>query len=291
VLVFRSGGLSRARQLAWYDRAGKRLGSIGKPGDFQAMRLAPDEKTAALSVGPLSSRMDTWVMNLATGVATRMTMDSQSSVFLGPWSPDSQRILINRQSGPPGELTVASGKMRILATDLRYCNAWTPDGGALICNDQETRRMTLLSLSGGAHTILDTPYIKRNFRVSPDGKWVAYNSEESGHFEVFVASFPSFAEKRQVSNGGGGAPFWRKDGKELLYVTPDAAVMSAEIQFGSQIDVGTPRLLFQTQRNFLLDFAVAVTSDAQRFLVLEGDQGTQQAQINVVVNWAADLKL
>jgi len=293
VLVYRSGLLFRfAHQLAWYDREGKRLGAVGKTDWYGAVRLSPDEKNAALMIGTGPGRSDTWIIDLTTGVLTRMTRDSRSSIFIGPWSPDSQRFAVNRQSGGPAEVTVASGKTRVLATDLRYANDWSPDGSSLLSTDQNGHRLAVLALAGEttARIVLDTAYSKRLFRFSPDGKWVSYSSDESGRFEVFVAAFPSFGEKRQVSNSGGGASFWRKDGKEILYVAPGSTLMSAEINTGPRIEVGIPKPLFELPKGVFPDFEIAATGDGKRFLVIESDQSNQPAQILVVLNWAAELK-
>jgi Tol biopolymer transport system component len=232
------------------------------------------------------------MMDLTNGVLTRMTLDSQSSIFPGPWSPDSQRIAVNRQNGGPAEVTVASGKLRVLATDLHYANDWWPDGNSLLLIDETGHRLSQLPLTGDttARTILDTRHSQRYYRFSPDGRWVSYSSDESGRYEVFVAAFPSFAEKRQVSNGGGGMSFWRKDGKEILYVGPPNTLMSAEIQTGSHIEAGVPKPLFQFPRLAFPDFGIAPAADGKRFLVIEGDQPSQQAPITVVVNWAVELQ-
>jgi len=292
VLVYRGGLFARSAQLAWYDREGKRLEAIGKADAYGAVKLSPDEKSAAVLAGTGPGRSDTWIVDLSTGVLTRMTLDSQSSISMGPWSPDSQRIAVNRQSGGPAEVTVASGKVRVLATDLHYANDWSPDGSSLLSTDQDFHRLSLLPLTGdnNARTILETAYSKRYFRFSPDGRWVSYSSDESGRYEVFVAAFPSFAEKRQVSNGGGGTSFWRKDGREILYVAPGSTLMSAEIKTGSHIEAGVPKPLFQFSSGTFPDFEIAPTGDGKRFLVVESNQPGQQAQIMVVLNWAADLK-
>jgi Tol biopolymer transport system component len=221
-----------------------------------------------------------------------MALDFQSSTVTGPWSRDSQRIAVNRRTGGPAEVTVGSGKMRILATEMRTAHDWSPDGASLLGTGQDDHRLYAVSLTGetGTRTILDTPYRKRDFRFSPDGQWVAYSSDESGRFEVFVAAFPSFAKKRQMSNSGGSMPFWRKDGKEILYLSSDGTMMSVGIQLGSAIEVGAPKPLFQLQRGRFFDFSIAPTGDGERFLVIEREQAGPQDPTIVVLNWAAELK-
>jgi Tol biopolymer transport system component len=231
-------------------------------------------------------------MDLSTGVLNRMTLDSQATFTMGAWSPDSQRMALDQASGGVRELTVASAKMRVLSPEAIFVNDWSPDGSSLLCIGNNGRRLSVLPLTGAAkaRTILETPYRQRNFRFSPDGQWVAYSSDESGRFEVSVASFPSFAEKRRVSSGGGGVPFWRKDGKEIVYGAPDRTLLSVEIKTGPHIEVGVPKPLFQVPpAPRSLDFQVAATGDATRFLIIESDL-SGQAQNLVVLNWAAELK-
>jgi Tol biopolymer transport system component len=293
VLVYRGGVLNRLRQLAWYDREGKRLEGVGKPGEYMSVALSPDEKSAAVVVGSATRSADTWAMDLASGVLTRMTMDSESSTLMGqPWSPDSQRLAVNRVgTGGIIELTVASQKTRVLVQNTLYAQDWSRDGGSLLCTDRENHRLIVLPLTGEIkpRTVLDTAYLKRMFRFSPDGKWVAYASNESGRFEVFVAAFPSFAEKRQVSSAGGVLPSWRKDGKEIFFQA-DFTLMSAEIKTGSRIEAGVPRPLFRLPSAFLRGVGVAAAGDGKRFLVVEEGQQNQEAQVLVVVNWMAELR-
>jgi serine/threonine protein kinase len=294
VLVYRGSPGGAARTLTWYDRQGKPLGVAGKPGNYLAVRLSPDERSAAVVIGPAHGvGGDTWIMDLATGVLTRMTLDGESVLVIGTWSPDSRRIVVNRSLGGPEEVTVASAKVRALGNALRYAYDWSSDGGSLLGTDETSHRLSLVPVSGetGAHTVAETPYSQRNPRFSPDGQRISYASNESGQYEVFIASFPSFAEKRQVSNGGGGASFWRKDGKELLYVAPDRTIMSAEIKAGSGIDVSAPTPLFRLLGGLAAYFFVSPTADGQRFLVIENSgQPGHQPQTTVVVNWTAELK-
>jgi len=237
---------------------------------------------------------DTWIMDLNTGVLTKATLDNRSSSIMGPWSPDSQRIAINQTvRGGISELTVASRKTRILVPDTLYANDWSPDGRSLLCTDADEHRLSVLPLEGEGkpHTILNTPYQIRMFRFSPDGRWVAYASNDGGPFEISVASYPSFTENRKVSSGGGSMPFWRKDGREILFVAPDRTLMSAEIKTGTRLEPGTPKPLFKLPPSGPTAFlSVAVTGDGKRFLVTAPESPLQDAQTVVVLNWTAELK-
>ena len=291
VLVYRGGTTAqRYRQLAWYSREGKRLGEIGQPGDYFSVRLSPDEKSAALVVGP--PPLDTWIMNLETGVLARLTNVGKGvsgSAWIGPWSPDSQRLGVNlANSAGILEVTAASGNTRELTKGI-YTDDWLPDGSMLCRNYSGQEVMILGRDPGGARTINSTPYTRGEFRLAPNGKFVAYNSLESGSRQVFVASFPSFDEKRQVSLAGGINPAWRKDGKELFFVAVDGTLMSADIDTSRKIEAGTPHPLFRIPARNEQVFTYSPAGDGKRFLVIDRDQA-QPAQMMVVVNWTADLK-
>jgi eukaryotic-like serine/threonine-protein kinase len=290
VLVYQGGVFNLDGQLAWYGRDGKRLGAIGQRGQYQSVRLSPDEKRAALAVGP-GFHADTWIMDLASGVLTRMTTDARSSNVIGPWSPDSERLAINwADAGGFHELTVASGKTRPLGKGIS-AHDWSPDGHSILGTDFSGKQLVAIPVEGDPQprTVSNTPYRKSDFRFAPDGKSVAYTSYEPGRAQIFVASFPAFAEKRQVSIDGGGFPTWRKDGKELFFRTADGTVMSAEVRTGGRIEAGVPKPLFKFASGALW-YKYSPAGDGQRFLVIESEQKDQIGQTMVVVNWTAELK-
>ena len=299
VLAYRGGTRSRDEQLAWFDREGKRLGLLGKPGAISSPALSPDGKSVALSVrGEASGTLaaDTWVMDLATGVMTRMTRDGQDNSLYGllAWSPDSQRLAVTGLGGGIREVALASGKVTVLLPDNFSAEDWTPDGRSLLAINKEATGLSLFTPGEGAKpkTVLDTPYPKYNFRFSPDGQYVAYSSLEAGGTgDVYVASFPSFAAKRKVSTGGGDSPLWAKNGKELFYVTRDGSYFSAEIRTSPSLTAGTPKLLFKGGA-LRGDTTFAVSGDGQRFLLVEpvGAAGVEQPGIHLVLNWAEGWK-
>jgi Tol biopolymer transport system component len=223
-----------------------------------------------------------------------MTREQNADPNIGPWSPDSQRIAVNRFGGGIQALEVASGKTTALAPDTFTAADWSPDGRSLRCFEAERSRLSVLPLGGPTkpQIVQDFPYRTSGFRFSPDGQFVAYASEESGTGEVFVASFPSFAVKRQISSGGGSVPIWTKDGKELFFREPPGTLMSAQIRTGPKIEATVPMRLFpygDTSNNpFGNQFDV--TADGKRFLMLDPVHTGQSAEIMVVLNWAAELK-
>jgi hypothetical protein len=134
------------------------------------------------------------------------------------------------------------------------------------------------------------PFQRGGFTWSADGNWIAYDSEESGHWEVWVASFPKFTNRRQVSNSGGATARWRKDGKELYYLTLDGKMMAVDVKIGSTMDMGVPRFLFQTRTSATVPSRHDVTSDGQRFLLLEPPESETVPPITVITNWTSLLK-
>jgi eukaryotic-like serine/threonine-protein kinase len=294
VLVYRPL-TDQMRQLTWRDREGKVLSEVGKPADLSGLSLSPDEKSAAYYVGA-GGNSDVWVIDLASGASTRLTTDSKAFT-LGPspkWSPDSQRLAFAARGSGAFEITLASGKIASLSPEAVVPETWSPDGKSILCSDNEGRKVYLLRVSDRAklETILDTPHRKAMFSFSPDGKYVAYVSVESGRQEIYVAAFPSFAVKKKVSDGGGQAPAWTKGGRELLYRSANALLMSAEIRTGATIESGIPKTLFAMGSNNARGYRFAPTADGQRILVSAEPKTIvpEVPQISVVLNWLAGVK-
>jgi len=137
--------------------------------------------------------------------------------------------------------------------------------------------------------LLKNDFVKNLPNVSSDGRWVAYYSEESGPSEIYVAAFPTFKEKRQVSNGGGCQAQWRKDGKELFYLTLDGKMMSVDVRRGAKLETSTPKVLFKASIRVTARgrSQYCVTGDGQRFIF--GEQVEAGKSLNVVLNWNAGL--
>jgi eukaryotic-like serine/threonine-protein kinase len=289
IIAYRSGSTIRPGQLTWYSRDGKALGAIGKPEELTSIALSPDGKSVALSIGAVK-HSDVWIMDIGTGVLTRMTGDGRGSQNLGPWSPDSRRLAIDTETGLL-ELTVASGKTRLLAPLGLKPLSWSPDDRSLLCLDPARRLVTLgLEPDARAVPVADAPPFVDTARLSPDGKFVAYAVARAGVVsQVFVASFPSFSEKRQISKDGGTYPIWRHDGKELFFRTPDGRVVAQEIRLGAKIEVGAQKPLFAYAAG-PVGATYSVTGDGQRFLVKDAARRETVSPVYILLNWAAGLK-
>jgi Tol biopolymer transport system component len=290
VLLYRAGGLGGQRQLSWRDRTGKVLREVGKPAMFSSASLSPDEKSVALVAGE-GGRNDAWIMDATTGVVTPMTHDA--NVMPGStiaWSPDSAKIAIGDDGGLE-EITVASGRKEPLAKSIDTPEAWLPDGKSILGRDRAGLQLFLCSVeTHNAQVVATTRYGQIQSKISPDGKYIAYVSLESGLGEIYVASFPTFAAKRKVSESGGGYPAWSKDGKLVYYRAADGTMTEVEVRTGADITLGEPKKLFKFgtgQRGNRF----GVSADG-RFLISEDMvvHGPERLELNLVVNWEAELK-
>jgi dipeptidyl aminopeptidase/acylaminoacyl peptidase len=186
-----------------------------------------------------------------------------------------------------------------------YLN-WSPDGRSILYGTSATTGGTgndlwVLPLSGGPSTglgqvrkpvpFLQTPFNERFGQFSPDGRWVAYASNESGRFEIYVAAYPEPSGKRQVSTGSGTMPRWRGDGSEIFYLAPDNKLMTAAVNGrGESFEVGAVKPLFETSAMLAARYAYDVSPDGQRFLINSLPEQAASAPITVVVNWLAGVR-
>jgi Tol biopolymer transport system component len=307
-----------ARQLTWFDRAGKPLGTLGAPAAYENVALARDGMRAAVSQYDQSRNLNLWLIDVARGIPTRFTFEK--TYDLDPvWSPDGSRIVFTSNRDGSYRLyaknTGSAAKEEQLHkadTVERPCNC-SPDGRVLMYTrfDPTTRAYNLWFLSGWAGDPADrkpAPYLETQFQTtqcqfSPDGRWVAYASNEAQHAnEIYVQSFPAGADKYRVSSEGGSQPRWRRDGKELFYMAPAGKLMAIDVKTAAKFQAGIPRPLFDSHMwlpaegmvnviNFLT-FRYDVTPDGQRFLVNTAAQAEPASSpgITVILNWTAGLK-
>ncbi|MEP6995693.1 MAG: protein kinase, partial [Acidobacteriota bacterium] len=300
LLACQTGG-STVSRLLLYDRSGRELQAIGPAGSYWEPTLSPDGRRLAVPrMDPEALQASIWTIDLERGHLTRLS--SQVSVSSTPlWSPDGRRILYSTY--PSGEVYVrdADGaepeKLLFKAPAFAPLDDWSRDGRYILYDVIDWRvfhtDVWLRDLkSGESRPILQARFNQSGARLSPDGRRVAYESEESGVFEIFVKSFPEPGERRQISLGGGRQPRWRGDGKELFYVSPDRKIMAVDILPGTPLEPGAPQALFQTRILPLVEarnhFDAAL--DGQRFVV--NSRGLEDAQlpITIVVNWEPEPK-
>jgi Tol biopolymer transport system component len=329
---WRGAGATAAprRRLVWLDRAGKRLGEVDAPASYSLPSLSADGRRIALTVqatpgNPVSE--DIWTVDAERGVAARLTFDDAADE--APiWSPDGARIVFGAARGGlpfvPSKLyqraANGAGTDELLfsadASEFVEPLDWSRDGrfvlfvrGQLVTADTRVD-IWVLPMTGDktAYPLLESPFRKSAARFSPDGKWVAYGTNESNGYQVVVRPFPEIGQGQwQVSTRGGYDPRWRGDGRELYYLAPDGTVMAVDVQAGDAFETGAPHALFatgislgpvRTDIDYL--FLYMVTADGQRFLINEpvvpaaGEAETVNAApapapINVIVNWTSGI--
>jgi eukaryotic-like serine/threonine-protein kinase len=301
VLVYRTGQSSGAMfALSWFDRRGKPLAAAGEPGPYRQIRLSPDDKRVAIErMDPKTGTTDIWILALSTNILTRVTFDpahDQDPI----WSEGGRSVVFGSQRTGKVDLfqkTVGGPAESILlkaGDDPIYPDDTSRDGRFLLYHTRTGLYALPLSQADRKPITLEqTSFRIDQARFSPDGRWVAFESDESGTKEIYVASFPAFDNRRQLTARGGAEPQWRSDEKELFYLTLDGKLMAIDVKIGSSIAFGAPHELFQTPLigNTCCVDLYAATRDGQRFLFPTPYRDTAAPRpITVVVNWAAGLK-
>jgi Tol biopolymer transport system component/predicted Ser/Thr protein kinase len=305
VLAYRTGNTLQNVELRWFNRAGNNLGTVGDPGGHNTVALSPDGTRAAVSSGS-SGAMDIWLHDFSHGTSQRLTFGPTTNL-MAAWSPDGGRIAFasNRtgtfdiyQKASSG---VGSEDLLLHSSEASFPYDWSPDGRWLLYGSS-TRQfdLWLLPLTGDKRK--PVPYLANQFhrsqgRFSPDGRYIAYASNESGRNEVYVQPFPEASGgKWLVSKGGGNQPHWRHDGKELFYISTDSKVMAVDVTTTPVFRNGNPKVLFATR---ISGGAITqnitrydVTPDGQKFLIntLPAEAAAPASPITVVLNWQMGLK-
>jgi eukaryotic-like serine/threonine-protein kinase len=317
VLVYWSGtstvsGPSRGNiqgRLTWFDRSGKPLGAIGDPGLFRTLAISPDGKEVAFErADPQNfSNRNIWLYDFARGVTTRFTFDSGWDG--NPvWSPDGSHIAFASLRGAFFDLyqktSNLAGEDELLfkSDSQKLTSSWSPDGRFLLFyNAVSTTHVWVLPLANSPADRKPFPLEQSTFdqafgRFSPDGRWIAYQSNESGKDEIYVrpfdggssaASGAQITGKWMVSKDGGGTPLWRRDGKELFYLSPGGMAMAVDVDTKGVFQAGIPKPLFKVTSGMVY---WDVSADGKRFLMPAPLAPNASAPFTVVLNWQAALK-
>jgi eukaryotic-like serine/threonine-protein kinase len=282
-VVYNTGVGASLSALTWMDRSGKELGQIGDVGVIANPNLSPDDGRVALDITDVkANNVDIWLQSTrASGTAERFTFDPEEEVS-AVWSRDGSMlayrssldsgatIFLKRATGLEREKSIGQNRP---AEDL-IPNAWSPDEQEILCTDFSPvdLHLELWPVAGGSSTrFLPGRSNQSNGQISPDGKWLAYASDESGSWEIYVTSFPSAAGKWQVSRAGGTEPRWRGDGKEMFYIGPTGILMAVPLSYENGFGTGAPAALFQIHGRAPISatdiFTYDVAKDGKRFLV------------------------
>jgi serine/threonine protein kinase/Tol biopolymer transport system component len=308
LLAYQGGSARLGTELVWFDRTGKQLGRVAERERYADPRLSPDGKRLAVTVGDPQTNI--WVFDLVRGTKTRLTFDNATH-NQPSWSPDGSRIAFASFSGPFAGAGLGSSlhtkasngtgqDALLLAAEQQIAHTYpefSPDGRYLVYDRGS-------GPTGGAVWAVPLSGEKKPFpvvqpqspqnnvfesRLSPDGRWLAYTSDDSGSAEIYVSPFPGGGGRWQISTNGGAVPVWRRDGKELFYWANDQMLTAVEVNpRGPEFQIGAAKPLFRLSSPGL-GIPYDVSPDGQRFLVnyLPEDTSTP---LTLVVNWTAALK-
>jgi len=292
VLVFETA--PPPSRLVWLDRHGRELGTLGQPALVEGFRVSPDGGRVAVDIGERrTGTSDVWVFELERGVSTRLHSDEVDEAH-PLWSPDGTKVYFRADGkGPPDIHEVALGSPGSDRPVLELAGVQQPED---VSKDGQTM-VFLQDASFGADVWLlplkeerrprpwlQTRFNERNPRFSPDGNWIAYESDESGSPDVYVARTEGGGDKRRVSTAGGRSPRWRSDGKELYYVASDGFVMAVQALPVPRLEVGAPTRLFHLETG-IDDYDPL--PDGTRFLVRTSLEKMRESPIRLVTDWAA----
>jgi len=301
-IVYSTGGAAE-RQLAWFDRSGKQVATLGGM-DAAAfnLELSPDGRRVALDRLTNTNR-DVWLMDAARGVPSRFTVDANSDI-MPVWSPDGERIIFtsNRDRNFALYQKASSGAGRdevLFESDAsKYPQDVSQDGRFLLFRSPSPKTgidLWALPLTGDRKPfpVAQASFEEREGQFSPDAKWMAYQSNETGRFEIYVQAFPQAGGKWRVSTGGGTQPRWRRDGKEMFYIGLDGKLMAVPIRLGARdqgVEAGTPLALFATRLQVGVVAVTqkqqyAVSPDGQRFLMNRDTEDTTTPPATLILNW------
>ena len=306
LLLYAASG--QTTQLAWWDRTGKQLSKVGEPIEgIVTFRLSPDERQIAFQrrAGEVH---DLWLLDSDRGIASRFTADR--TITTQPvWSPDGHNILFTHLGSSTLFRKPANGVGgEQVAFQRPTSNAipfdWSLDGRWLLTRETspdtniDIWKLPIAADGKAREGATPTPYLQTRFnetepRFSPEPSphWVAYASDESGRYEVYIDAFPEPRGKKRISTSGGRTPQWGAGGRELFYVSCEDKVMAVSLKLGPDgIEASAPRELFQVPQRATIAGAIYQPShDGQRFLVLTSPETAPQS-LNVIVNWPALLK-
>jgi Tol biopolymer transport system component len=303
VLAYRTASALPGGQLTWHDRSGRVLDTVGTTERATNLHISPDDRRASITLGDPNG--DAWIYDLDRGMnmKTRITVNAQVN-GAAVWSPDGSRIALRDRTASDSVAGIAlhlvdgGGADRDLVRGLETrseATDWSPDGRYLLLDwgEYEATDIWMMPLAAPEKRapFVATPFNERNGRFSPDGRWVAYTSRESGRDEVYVAAFPAGRPKVRISASGGSLPRWRGDGRELFYLSADKKIAAAQVRAGvDRLEAGDVLPLFAVElyQQSSGYYPYDVSRDGQRFLVVDL-VATQRPRVVLLANWQSGL--
>jgi Tol biopolymer transport system component len=299
-LVYSSGSYSASRTLAWVDREGREETIAAEARTYFYARVSPDGRRLSLDVR--DEEQDIWILDLARGVISRLT-DQAGGDQYGLWTPDGNSVVFSSSDGLYRQRADGTGAPERLTTAdsmTEFPNAVSSDGRIVYraASARGANDLFLVSLDGDrtVTTLLATEHDELNAAISPDGKWMAYQSNLSGREEVYVRPFPDVDTGQwTVSNAGGTEPAWSPDGREIFYLSAEGRLMSVPVDTSGGFSPGVPVALFDATPYFFggLGRNYDVAPDGTRFVMVKNPTsagGDALSGIVVVLNWAEELR-
>jgi Tol biopolymer transport system component len=301
-LSYRNGTGTGISQLAWFDRNGAQSEKVGEPGDYRGLYLSPDGKRVVVHAHEgTATGGNLWVVDWMRGTNTRLTFEATHE-GQAVWSPDGDRIVyasarptifdLYQKAGSAEEPLLQSNSGK-LPTD------WSSDGKFLLYSQGSPRDLFVLPMTGSdrkAIPFLQTKFDEGQGSFSPDARWIAYTSNESGTYQIYVKSFPASGAEQQISTTGGAFPHWNRNGRELFYIANDGKLMSVAVRSnGVKFDAEVPKALFDAGLPITVTGGTsnfdpyAVSADGQRFLITVRISDRTLVPITLLVNWPAVL--
>ena len=304
-LIYNTSTGAALSALTWMDRSGKELGRIGEPGVMCNPTLSPDGSRVAVDISDLkANNVDIWLESTQGAGNSRFTFDPAEEV-VGVWSRDGRTVAYRSAGGSVGFGSIlvksATGLERekqifkVQSSDDIVPTSWSPGNQQILCTHKGLLgdHLELVPSAGGNATPFQTGQgSQANGQISPDGKWAAYASDESGNWEIYVTTFPGAAGKWQVSRGGGTEPRWRGDGKEIFYLGPTGTMTAVPVSTVGTFSTGTPTPLFQFHGRAAISstdvFSYDVSKDGKRFLVNRYVKPASITPLTIVLNASAE---
>jgi serine/threonine protein kinase len=307
LLIYQSGSFVPMSQLTWFDRQGNKLEAVGEPARFfQRISLSPDGKRVLATVRSDNGRDNLWIYDLVRGVGSRFTFTAER-VMSPLWSPDGHQVMYGNGNGELilGNVDGTSPPRTLVSGGTyheRLPTSWSPDGANVLFQSYFGKigfEMWVLPLADNRvpYRFITTPENPvHSFtsgdplgRFSPDGKWLAYLSDESGELQLYVAQFPGAGEKQQISTDGALRVFWRLDGKEIFYVSREKKLVGVPVvDSGGRLQFGQSDSLFMNK--ILPNYSsLAISEDGQRLLMAIPVE-EQAPPVTLVTNWTATLE-
>jgi Tol biopolymer transport system component len=301
LLAFQSGAAADLSHLVWMDREGRDLDTVGKPADYRSIALSHDGKRVATTIqDPKSQKTDIWALDLERGTSTRLTFDPADD-YSPIWSPDDRKVYFTSQRQGRGDIfqksSSGTGTDELVYADPDTSILWsvTADGrtGAMMTNNTTKKTgwdiSTFNLADRTSRVFLETPFNELVPALTADGRWVAYMSNESGQYEIYVQSLGADGGKWQISTEGGTRPQWTSGDTEIVYQTPDDKLMIVSVKLAPAFTASIPRLLVDPKIRQTAGYQYAVSRDGKRILVNRSVEQAIVTPVTLVQNWTQGL--